>query len=104
MAESDPAPEQNAEAEAALTLTPYDAFFKSVFGEVDIMVRLMQSRLPEKLARPIHWDQVTLRSSSFVKQNLAQMHADLLFSTRAGEREVLLYVMLEHQSKVDKLM
>src|SRR5262249_4909905 len=101
MSDTDPTSSPNADSEAALTPTPYDCFFKEVFGDVENMVRLMRSRLPEHLARPIRWDTVSLRSSSFVKHSLAQLHADLLFSARTGEREVLLYVLLEHQSRVD---
>lgn len=35
---------------------------------------------------------------------LAKKYSDLLFSFQAGQREVLMYVLLEHQSTEDKLM
>lgn len=60
MAESNPSsapmPESEHEPEDALTLTPYDAFFKAVLGQAEYLVRLLRSRLPAKIAAPIRWD------------------------------------------------
>jgi predicted transposase/invertase (TIGR01784 family) len=39
-----------------------------------------------------------------VISSLRQVHADLLFSVRIGDREVLLYLLFEHQSNPDPTM
>jgi len=104
MVAPDPCPESQSESEDALTLTPYDAFFKAVLGQVEYLAPLLRSRLPAGMAAPIQWETARLRSSSFVAHSLAKRYSDLLFSFQAGKREVLMYVLLEHQSTVDKLM
>ena len=50
------------------------------------------------------WPTLKLLPSSFVQQDLKQTHSDLLFSVKAGGRELLFYVLVEHQTSVDPLM
>jgi predicted transposase/invertase (TIGR01784 family) len=52
----------------------------------------------------IDWPSLIVVPGSFVKSSLQQMHSDLLFSVRIGERETLLYLLFEHQSTPDPTM
>ena len=104
MADPDPSVSSDPEGEDALTLTPYDAFFKAVLGQLEYLAPLLRSRLPAKMAAPIRWNTGRLHSTSFVSHSLAKKYSDILVSFEAGEREVLMYVLLEHQTTVDKLM
>ena len=47
---------------------------------------------------------LTVVPGSFIKSSLQQVHSDLLFSVRIGDRETLLYLLFEHQSTVDSAM
>ncbi len=51
----------------------------------------------------IDWRTLALEPGSFVDEELAGQHTDLLFSAQAGER-VLVYVLFEHQSTLDTSM
>ncbi len=64
----------------------------------------MKSHLPTALSAHIDWDSLTVLPSSFVKTSLQQVHSDLLFSVRIGEKEILLYLLFEHQSTPDPTM
>lgn len=50
------------------------------------------------------WNSLVVLPGSFVKTSLQQVHSDLLFSVRIGERETLLYLLFEHQSSPDPVM
>jgi predicted transposase/invertase (TIGR01784 family) len=60
--------------------------------------------LPASLAEAIEWDTLALEPGSFVDSALIKSHSDLLFSAQLDGQEVLLYVLLEHQSRVDRRM
>jgi predicted transposase/invertase (TIGR01784 family) len=60
--------------------------------------------LPASLVAAIDWDTLALEPGSFVDPSLSKSHSDLLFSAQIGGRKLLLYVLLEHQSRVDRRM
>jgi predicted transposase/invertase (TIGR01784 family) len=91
-------------ANADLATHPNDAFFKSVFSEPAHAVAFFQNHLPAAIATRIDWATLELVPTSFVKSTLRQVHSDLIFSVRVGERETLLYLLFEHQSTVDPAM
>ena len=93
MADPDPT---CSELEDALTLSPYEAFFKAVLGQVEYLVLLLRSRLPPSIAA----DSLEHRASALLLlcvAALAKRYSDLLVRFEAGEREVLMYVLLEHR-------
>ena len=79
-------------------------FFKAVFSQPEHATAFFKSHLPPKIVARIHWPSLTVLPGSFVKSSLQQMHSDLLFSVRIGERETLLYLIFEHQSTPDPAM
>jgi predicted transposase/invertase (TIGR01784 family) len=58
----------------------------------------------DSLVDAIEWDTLALEPGSFVDASLSKSHSDLLFSLQVGGRKLLLYVLLEHQSRVDRRM
>ena len=60
--------------------------------------------LPPALSAQVDWDSLEVCSGSYVDSELAQAHSDVLYSVRIGGRPALIYVLLEHQSTVDRLM
>ncbi|MDZ4289238.1 MAG: Rpn family recombination-promoting nuclease/putative transposase, partial [Prosthecobacter sp.] len=87
-----------------LTTHPNDAYFKAVFAEPERAAAFFQGHLPQAVSARIDWGSLTPMPASFVKHSLQQAHSDLLFSARAGGRELLLYLLFEHQTTVDPTM
>src|SRR5690242_18990950 len=85
--------------------TPHDALIKAAFSKPRHARGLLRSVVPEPLARRVAWS--TLRHESGIAvgdENLDDQRMDLVYSARAGRRRVLIYVLAEHQSKVDPWM
>jgi hypothetical protein len=90
---------------SGVTSTPHDALFKAAFSKLHHARGLLRALLPERLGRRIVWS--TLRAEKGLAvgdEALDEQRMDLVYSTRAGKRRVLIYVLAEHQSKVDPWM
>ena len=81
-----------------------DGFFKAVFSQPEHATAFFKSHLPRAITAQIDWPSLKELPGSFVKSSLQQLHSDLLFSVRIGERETLLYLLFEHQSSPDPAM
>jgi RNA-directed DNA polymerase len=60
--------------------------------------------LPAALVARLDWASLTPLPSTFVDPELAEQRADLLFSATVAGREVLVYCLIEHQSKAEPFM
>jgi len=93
---------------AGESLTPAahtnDGFFKAVFSQPEHATAFFKSHLPPSITARIDWNSLVVIPGSFVKSSLQQVHSDLLFSVRMGQRETLLYLLFEHQSTPDPAM
>jgi predicted transposase/invertase (TIGR01784 family) len=83
---------------------PHDTIFKAAFEHPAHAAGLFRELLPVSLVEAIEWDTLALEPGSFVDSALSKSHSDLLFSAQLGGRKVLLYVLLEHQSRVHRRM
>jgi predicted transposase/invertase (TIGR01784 family) len=81
-----------------------DGFFKAVFSQPEHATAFFKSHLPQAITAKIDWPSLAVLPGSFVKSSLQQVHSDLLFSIRIGQRETLLYLLFEHQSSPDPAM
>jgi hypothetical protein len=90
------------------TTTPHDALFKAAFSKPRHARGLLRSLVPEPLGRRIDWSTLRLESGIAVgDEDLDEQRMDLVFSICARapkKRRVLIYVLAEHQSKVDPWM
>lgn len=87
-----------------LASQPHDAYFKYVFSDPVHAAGFFRHHLPPAITRAIDWQGLALVPGSFIKRSLHQAHSDLLFSVPAGEGTVLLYLLFEHQTTVDRAM
>ncbi len=78
---------------------PNDAFFKQVFSRPEYAAAFFQGHLPPSIAASVDWQSLVVLPTTFVKSDLRQTHADLLFSATIGRRKLLLYLLFEHQTK-----
>ena len=83
---------------------PHDAFVKRAFLDTDLARAFFLWHLPRETATTIEWSTLKLEPASFIKTDLKENHADLLFSVQRNQRAVLLYLLFEHQSTVDESM
>ena len=81
-----------------MTNTPHDAVFKAVFEQPEHAAAELQHVLSADLVAAIDWSSLALEPGSFVDEELADQHSDLLFSASAkGSGEsVLVYLLFEH--------
>lgn len=84
--------------------TPHDSLVKAVFGNRLHLVGELRAALPADVVERM--DLRTLRDcrATFVDEQLADRHSDLLFGVELDGREVFLYVLVEHQSTPDPQM
>ena len=89
----------------AVTTTPHDALFKAAFSKLRHARGLLRALVPGPLRQRIEWATLRLESGIAVgDEDLDEQRMDLVFSVRAKGRRMLLYVLAEHQSKVDPWM
>ncbi len=79
-------------------VSPHDALFKFTFGTPEHAGSLLRVLLPTVLVHAIDWDSLVLVSGSEVDRDLAQHHADLLYTCMLAGRRVWLHILFEHRS------
>ncbi len=85
--------------------SPHDTFFRAVFARRRPAESELRAVLPRQLVAKLDLDTLEVEPPSFVDPALRWRHVDVLYRVRLrGEGEVLIYVLLEHQSTVDPLM
>lgn len=83
----------------------HDRFFKHTFAVPEHAAGELRAVLPAELVADVVLDALELVPGSFVDDELAERHADLLFRTQLRDgAEAYVYVLLEHQSEPDPLM
>jgi hypothetical protein len=88
-----------------VTTTPHDALFRSAFSKLRHARGLLRTLVPEPLGRRIAWQTLRIESGIAIgDEELDEQRMDLVYSARAGRRRILIYVLAEHQSKVDPWM
>jgi predicted transposase YdaD len=84
--------------------TPHDRFFRYVFADPEHATGELRTVLPAALAARLDWPSLRPLPTNFVDPELNERRADLLFSASVAGREVLLYLLLEHQSSAEAFM
>jgi Putative transposase, YhgA-like len=82
----------------------HDAFFKEMLSRPEHAASMLQQILPASIAARIDFATLALCAGSYVDEALKERHSDLLFSATIDARPVLLYLLFEHQSRVDSMM
>ncbi len=82
----------------------HDAFFKEMLSRPEHAASILREILPASIAARIDFATLALSAGSYVDQALKERHSDLLFSASMASRPALLYLLFEHQSRVDGRM
>ena len=84
---------------------PHDLFARYTFGHPERAVAELRAVLPPHVVSEVDWSSLRREPGSVVDPELRETESDLLFTAhlRSGQ-PLLLYVLLEHQSRVDGWM
>ncbi|HZI03793.1 MAG TPA: Rpn family recombination-promoting nuclease/putative transposase [Archangium sp.] len=84
---------------------PHDLFARYTFGHPERAAAELRAVLPAHVVSEVDWASLTREPGSVVDPELRETESDLLFTARLHTgRPLLLYVLLEHQSSVDRWM
>jgi predicted transposase YdaD len=81
---------------------PHDRLFKAAMSDPTRAADLLRLVLPENVTRKLDMDTLRIERGSWVDEVLREQHSDVLLSTRYDEEPVLVYVLLEHKSDVNR--
>ena len=80
---------------------PHDKLFKAGLGDPANAAAFLRWEVPAALADKIDWDRLRPEPGTFVDSHYRHTESDLLFSTRLGDSECLIYLLFEHQISQD---
>ena len=84
---------------------PHDLLVRFTFENPERAAAELRVALPPFVVAQVDWESLKAERNSVVDPELRETETDLLFSARLkGGRQVLFYVLLEHQSKVYRWM
>jgi predicted transposase YdaD len=84
--------------------TPHDKLFRAVLQRPGNAASELRKALPAWINAEVDWDRLELCPGVFLSDRLEQRETDLLFRARFRDREELVYLLLEHQSRPDRWM
>lgn len=82
----------------------HDHFFRLALSDKAIAKSFLMAHLPKALAALIDFDQLALQSGSYIDDLRQESIADVLFQATIQGYKGYLYLLIDHQSKPDKLM
>src|SRR5690242_14250274 len=84
---------------------PHDLFARHTLSHPKRAEAELRAVLPATLVTQVAWETLRYEPGSVVDPELRETETDLLFSARTkSDRQVLFYVLLEHQSRVERWM
>ncbi len=84
--------------------TIHDSGYKILFSNRTIFRQLMQSFVPQPWVEKLDFDRAEKVDKSFIDEEYRERESDLIYRIPFGEDELYVYVLLEFQSTVDRLM
>lgn len=84
---------------------PHDALARSTLSRLELAAPYLQSVLPGELREALDFETLEHVPGSFIDPDLSERQTDVLFRAQLeGGGESLLYVLVEHQSTVERRM
>ena len=89
---------------------PHDKLFKAIYSHPENAAAHFETFLPSTIVNALDLTAAELVPGTFVDDSLPGRRTDLLYriprrnAPGEGDRDVLLYVVFEHQSTVDRMM
>lgn len=82
----------------------HDRSFKQAMANKQVAKEFFQTSLPKELAEKINWEVFDLQPGSHVDRRHKELIIDVLYRTEIEGHAAYLYLLVNHQSTVDKFM
>ncbi|MCC2666263.1 MAG: hypothetical protein K0S63_179 [Gammaproteobacteria bacterium] len=82
----------------------HDHFFRMAMSDQRVAREFFEAHLPAEIRSVADLNCLELQSGSYIDDMRQESIADMLFKTIIKEQEALLYLIVDHQSRPDKLM
>ena len=85
-------------------IKPHDHLFRSIMARKKVAKEFFLKHLPASLKKIVDFKTLKLQRDSYIGDNLHEQISDLLYSVDFNGISGYIYVLVEHQSKPEKLM
>jgi predicted transposase/invertase (TIGR01784 family) len=85
-------------------ISPHDRFIRSMMANPKVVQEFFETNLPDHVKKVIDMNSIKPQKDSFVADNLRLQVADMLFQVDVNGQTGFLYLLMEHQSKPDKML
>lgn len=82
----------------------HDALFRRLFSDPAIAADAIRSALPREVAALLDLSALEVRPTAYVDEALNAFHSDIVLGAKLAHRDVLVLLLVEHQSRPDALM
>ncbi len=83
----------------------HDSLFRFAFSRLDVAAEHLRFSLPASIVSQCQWSDLTIEAGSYVDTELHNFHSDILYQVPLQQGGgLLVYVLFEHQRKVDYFM
>ncbi len=83
---------------------PHDTLARAVFSHVHYAAEEFRCALPAAIVDRLELSALQLCNETFVGKDMRKLHVDFLYRAPLDGAEAYIYLLMEHQSTVDKLM
>ncbi len=82
----------------------HDALFRKFLGNIEVARDFLAIHLPPHLRERCDFTTLAMESGSFIEDDLRTQCSDMLYSVQTPVGKGYLYLLIEHQSRPEKLM
>ena len=83
---------------------PHDKLFRASLQYPEVAREFLEMYLPSDIKKQVDLSLITYCNTSFIDEQLKLSQSDVLFKTVINQKDAYIYILAEHQFKVDKLM
>ncbi|WP_425449753.1 Rpn family recombination-promoting nuclease/putative transposase [Dethiothermospora halolimnae] len=80
---------------------PHDVGYKHIFSYKETFLELLRSFVNKEWVKLIKEENLTLVNKSYILGDFEEEESDIVYKINVGGKEIICYVLLEFQSKVD---
>ena len=84
--------------------TSHDSFFRGSMMNIEIARDFLTAHLGQQILKRIDLSSLKLEPSTFIDDKHKELRSDILYSAKIDNKQTYLYVLVEHQSRVDEFM
>ena len=82
------------------THNPNDKFFKAAFRYPSIVQEFLEYFMPEKLVNSLDFKTLTLDSTNYIGDNLAEYYSDVVYTCNINGKAVKVILLFEHKTSI----